>query len=473
MGGLNHTLNVGSQSLQASRQGVDTAGHNIANAHTEGFSRQRVNLEQVHPSQSKGVIIGNGVFVKNITRAHDKFIERQLNQANQDYGKSNARYEAMKPIEEIYSPALHSSVSDELDAFFGSLQDLANFPEEVTVRSSVRESAQSLVNSFQRNDRLLRGYRNDLDERISGEVLDVNNTIAEIAELNVAIKTLQTPHDPEASDLMDRQDLLIRNLSESIDINYYRSDQGMVVIRGPEETLLVERGLAAQVKVKKNPNNAMMHDIVVENGSVDKEAVISRPGYNGRLIGLVEVRDQTLPELIHSNNRMAFEFANHFNNIHRAGFGLKEYTESTGRDFFNISDSVDIAAQTIGIHDLINEDLNSISVASTPFAPGDNVLVNDLLRLKERPLMDGDATFNDFYANYVGVFGLELVRSDQNKMANQALVDDLKERKEAISGVSMDEEAMNLMKWQANFAASSRVITTIDEMMETVLSMKR
>ena len=78
MAGLKHTLNVGSESLFASRQGVDTTGHNIANAHTEGFSRQRVNLETRVPSQSRGVVIGNGVFVKNIDRAHDKFLEKQL-----------------------------------------------------------------------------------------------------------------------------------------------------------------------------------------------------------------------------------------------------------------------------------------------------------------------------------------------------------------------------------------------------------
>ena len=111
MGGLNHTLNVGSQSLQASRQGVDTAGHNIANAHTEGF-QAAVNLDR-YISMRKA-IIGNGVSKKYHSR-YDKFIERQLNQANKSM-ESNARYEAMKPLKK--SLVRHCIPrSDELDAF--------------------------------------------------------------------------------------------------------------------------------------------------------------------------------------------------------------------------------------------------------------------------------------------------------------------------------------------------------------------
>ena len=101
MAGLKHTLNVGSESLFASRQGVDTTGHNIANAHTDGYSRQRVNLETRVPSQSRGVVIGNGVFVKSIDRAHDKFLEKQLNLSNMKKGYSEGKLDSMKPLSKL------------------------------------------------------------------------------------------------------------------------------------------------------------------------------------------------------------------------------------------------------------------------------------------------------------------------------------------------------------------------------------
>jgi flagellar hook-associated protein 1 FlgK len=474
MAGLNHTLNIGAESLFATRQGVDTAGHNIANAQTEGYSRQRVNLQQRTPSQKRGIVIGNGVFVKSINRAHDQFLEKQINKTNQNMGHSEAKFDAMKPIEEIFSPQLNSSVSDEIDNFFNSLQDLANYPEEITVRSSVKENAQNLVNVFHRIDRSLNEHRSTVNQRIAGEVDEASGMIDKIAKLNLAIKSLETAGDREVSDLLDQQDLLLRKLTKVMDINYYRDKHGMVVVRGPAETLLVDRGFAASMSVKKKPNEIGIYDIVVKDGSASGETIITDKNRKGRLAGLVEVRDRVVPKLLRRNNELAYSLGRSINQVHREGYGLQEYRESTGRDFFELDDQIDNAAQSIHIHSLINEDLNSISAASSPNAPGDNVVVNKLLRLKEDPLMnDGDATFNTFYSNYVGVFGLELVRAEHIKKADATMVDDLKARREAVAGVSMDEEATNLMKWQANFTASSKVITTVDEMLETVLSMKR
>ena len=117
---------------------------------------------------------------------------------------------------------------------------------------------------------------------------------------------------------------------------------------------------------------------------------------------------------------------------------------------------------------------DAISAAATPAAPGDNVVANNLLRLKDaRILENGNASLNDYYANMVSVFGLETVRAENMRQADDIMMGDLTARREAVAGVSLDEEAMNLMKWQANFTAASKVITTVDEMFDTVLSLKR
>ncbi|MBF0442448.1 MAG: hypothetical protein HQK54_11130, partial [Oligoflexales bacterium] len=169
MSGLFHTLGIGAESLFTSRQGVDTAGHNIANAQTEGYSRQRVNVTERDPSETRGVIIGNGVYAKNISRAHDKYIEREIVNANQTSGRNNTKFELLKTIEGIYSPELNSSPADELTKFFASLQDLSVFPEELIVRTNVKETAGNLVKSFHRLDFGLRNSQNDINERLSGE----------------------------------------------------------------------------------------------------------------------------------------------------------------------------------------------------------------------------------------------------------------------------------------------------------------
>ncbi len=132
------------------------------------------------------------------------------------------------------------------------------------------------------------------------------------------------------------------------------------------------------------------------------------------------------------------------------------------------------SAQNFKIDDSIWESLDAISAASSPNAPGDNVVLNDLIRLKDTKILDGgNVTFNEFYANTVGNLGLEVVRSEHIKEADELLNADLVGRREAVAGVSLDEEATNLLKWQASFTAASKVITTVDEMLDTVLSLKR
>lgn len=474
MGGLFHTLNIGAESLFASRQGVDTAGHNIANAQTEGFSRQRVELEARAPSETRGVLIGNGVFVKNITRAHDQFLEKQINDAHQSNGQSQARFDAMKALEGIYSPELNNTLSNELDHFFSSLHDLSNFPDELTVRAAVRENAQNVVASFKHIDGSLKTARTELNDRIAGEVSEASGLLDQIARLNVAIKAAQTTDNKDVNDLMDQQDKMLRELTQKLDINYYRGDQGLVVVRGPRETILVERGTAARLDVRKIPDDGNMYDLVVEGGASTEPVIVTKANKSGRIAGMMEVRDKVIPGLLSRNDEMAYSLASSINDAHREGFGLKSYKDTTGRDFFSIGGEAAGSAMNISIDDRIIESTDAISAAVSPNAPGDNVIVNNMLRVQERKTMDdGRATLQDYYANYVGVFGLDLVRTEQVKDADDTLVKNLHARRDSVSGVSMDEEATNLLKWQANFTASSKVITTIDEMIETVLSMKR
>lgn len=135
---------------------------------------------------------------------------------------------------------------------------------------------------------------------------------------------------------------------------------------------------------------------------------------------------------------------------------------------------MDNAALNIEVSDLIVDSPDAISLSSTPNSVGDNVVANELLRLRDRRLFDNNnASFVDFYANYVGVLGTEAVRAKHQAETDGIILADIQARKESISGVSLDEEAAQMIKWQTSFTASSKVITTVDEMIETVLGMKR
>ena len=474
MSGLFQTLSVGAESLAASRQGVDTTGHNIANVHTEGYSRQRVNLAQRDPVEARGLVIGNGAYVKNIARAHDPYVEKEILQAKQVLGKCTTQQDQLKKIEGIFSPESGANINNELTKFFNSLQDLSQFPEELIVRTSVKDAGQNLASAFKRVDNDLRGAQRDINDSLNGEVSEINVILENVAKLNLSIAETESVDGRIANDLRDKQDSLLRDLADRIDVRFYSSDQGMVTVRGPQETLLVDHGFCAQAALLAKPGmiNAPDFCIIEKEDTIPK--VVTNINKNGRVAALVNVRDKTINQMLNNNNEMAGALAENVNQIHRQGFGINDFGKLEGRNFFAISDDPNQAASSIDITQAIAENTDAISAAGTPDAPGDNIVVNNLLRLEHERIMEhGRSTLGDYYSNFVGVFGLDIVRNNHQTEANQILLNDLNARREAIAGVSLDEEAMNLMRWQANFTASSRVITTVDEMLDTVLSLKR
>ena len=474
MGGLFHSLGVGSEALFANRQGVDTTAHNIANAQTEGYSRQSVHLNQRDPSIVRGHSIGNGVYVGAIKRSHDKFIEKQLNQHNTSKEESNQVHKALQGFELIFSPELSATISQQISDFFGKLQTAANMPDDLTARTIVTDQARSLTASFRSVDHELRSSRDSLNETVFHQSIELTDITKQIANLNIRINEMEVTGTSQANDLHDQRDALISELAGKFEINYYYDKEGLVVIRGPGESLLVERGLHAEFDVMRSHENDGMYDLHVKNLDGDHSRSINRDIKSGAMAGILHVRDVVAKKLIEDTNQLAFSFTNEFNAIHREGFGLNDYRESTGRDFFEPIDDIDRAAMNIEISDLIANSTDAISLGSSPRAVGDNINANRLLRLRDKKILDGEnASLVEFYANYVGTLGTEAVRARHQSETDNVIFADIKARKESISGVSLDEEAAEMIKWQTAFTASSKVITTVDEMLETVLGLKR
>jgi flagellar hook-associated protein 1 FlgK len=472
--GLFHTLNIGEHALHASRQGVDTASHNISNANVEGYSRQRVDVRSRTPLWMHGIVVGSGAYVKDITRSHNQFIEKQINRAHQLSGEANGRFEGLKTLETIFSPELASGVSDEITNFFNALQDLSLSPEDMSVRSAVRENARNLIGSFKRVDSEIRQRRLDLDDIVNQECSEINGRLKNIAGLNQQIQEMEVTPGAFANDLRDQRDLLLRELTEKVQINYYEDEFGNFCVRGPEDIILVDRNYVGQFTVSANEKNDGFADVVITDGEGGSKRNVTRMLDGGRLKGLIEVRDNVCKDIIDRNNDMAAKFTTRINEIHGKGYGIKNFDETTGRKFFKSVENLGTAARDLDISSDISDSLEAISVAGTPLAAGDNIVINEMLGLKSEKLMDGgNSNLIEYYSNYVGNLGVEINRTTHLKEANDLVVNDLQTQREAVSGVSLDEEAVSLMKWQSNFTASSKVITTVDEMLDTVLSLKR
>ncbi len=369
---------------------------------------------------------------------------------------------------------MESSVSDEVAGFFNALQNLSTYPEEMPTRTNTREAASNMIAAFKRVDFNLKRHRADLDDKIEGTVAQASDFVKQIASLNMSIQSLEAGGaSDKANDLRDQQEQMVRKLSEKMNISYYTNEHGSMVVRGPNQALLVDGKYAASIVTTRDPETTLREVTVLDSENNNARNITDFID-KGEIRSLVDVRDKVIDKLLNGNNQLAANIVYHVNAAHRQGFGLGKYGESVGRDFFATSPDINGAALNLRLSDAVQEDINAISVAATPNAPGDNVIVNEILRLKDQRIMEGGTmTFNEYYSNYVGELGLDIERSIHEKEADEIILGDLEKRREAISGVSLDEEAVNLLRWQTAFAASSKVITTADEMLETVLSLKR
>jgi flagellar hook-associated protein 1 FlgK len=474
-GTLTSVFNKGSESLANSRVGVDVTGHNISNAHTPGYSRQIVNLETKTPIASGIHIFGDGAKLQSIARAHDNFLEKQIQRETQVHGKNKTLLDGLQKLQGFFNPDLTSTIRDKMDSFSNAVRDLSSNPEEQSARINLIESGKGLTQAFNFTHSGILEIQSDSNNQIIQYSETLNQKLSEIAELNSKIREMGAGGQTSVNDLEDRQEKLIKEVGDLIDINVYKDENDQVTLRGPNESLLVEGKMSSRVTLAGSfSQHGEMPKLMVSEFDKDTFSDITEKTKKGKLGALVEIRDHHAKQLKEEINNLAQSFAHKFNEIHESGYGIHEYADKKGRSFFVGVDGPGDAAQNITIDNILFSTPNAISAAMTAKTPGDNVVANKLVKMFYEPYSDKSTfTFAETYDKVVAELGQKTAHVKDETTASQIVFDKLKAQKESFSGVSLDEEAANLLKYQHLFNASSKIITTANEMFQTVLELKR
>lgn len=474
MGGtLNSILNKGSESLQNSQVAIDVTGHNISNAHTKGYSKQSVNLETKYPISQGRYVIGDGARIQSVARSHDEFIEKQLRNEIQLQSKTETLSKHLKKLEDNFNPDVTNTIRDELTKFHNALQDLSSMPEEPSVRLHLVETGKKLAQAFNTTHANIEGVQIDANEEIRQNLGTLNQKLEQIGKLNGQIREMSSSASEHVGDLMDQRDTLIKDVGSMININVYYDSNDQITVRGPQETLLVEGNLTSHLTIENMSSHEEMPHLQVSSFDTKSYKTITADTTKGKIGALLAIRDVYAAGLKQNINDMASEFSSEFNAIHREGYGINHYAEQTGIDFFTMNPDDD-PAEGLDVNTLVANQPDAISSAITADAPGDNVIANKLLKLfHEKKFMGDTATLEHWYDTTIAKLGHDTAQSRAEADAAKVLYDKLVAERESVSGVSLDEEAANLMKYQHLFAASSRVVTTADQMFETILGLKR
>lgn len=491
--------------LETARRGMFTqqsaltlTGHNIANANTPGYSRQRVNFSATSPFPSVGLNspkiagqLGTGVEADSIQRYRDKFLDSQYRGESNKLGYWSARAISLTDIEEVINEPSDVGLAATLNNFWSSIQDLTRVPEGQEegggIRGIVRERGREVADTFRYLYTSLQANRNNVKEEINVTLTQVSSIAKQIAEVNAQIKAVE-PHGYLPNDLYDRRDLLLDELSELVTVKVTTSDSGgndleiaegiydIDIMLGNGATVNLVTGDKYQ-KLEMGPNNS--------DGSISSYKLTSQDGTSillntpfqssGKLSGLTEVNNEEYKKLLDSLDRMAEKFVLEFNTVHSSGWtlGNQSLPSKTGVNFFTIINGPGSAA-SIGLSSEIEQSVNNIAAASIQNIAGNRENAQLLANLfKSEFDFEGNGnktTLLGFYSNKVGELGVSSQSAQRLTSNSQTLRDSVNQRKQSVSGVSLDEEMTNLVQFQHAYNASARMITAVDEVLDKIIN---
>jgi flagellar hook-associated protein 1 FlgK len=474
--GLFGTLNMANRSLQTQRSATEVAGHNLANVNTPGYARQRVAIETSITIPSEIGPEGTGADAVAIVQLRDKLLDRQIVNETSVRSAYEGRQRALAFAQAALGQAIdrqatgaegsaaasgvggQHGIAEDLSALFAAFQSLSTNPTSSAERQVLVIKAQNLATQFNQVARRFDDLRASLNESVTSDVSQANIALADIAKLNDQIITAELGIDAQANDLRDVRQKRIEDLAKLVHIDTVENSNGGVDISIDGVQLVSGRNVLDTLEAYDGGSGQYLVRTLTGG------TTLSLTG--GTLQGTIDARDNDLVQLRADIDNLATRLITGINAIHSNGYGLGG---TTGEAFFTGTNATDIA-----FNQTLAADPSRIQASGTAGAVGDNAVVLQLAQLADtkHPGL-GNQTFLQNYGQTVSKLG-QYLNGLNTQLSNQDIVEQmLLRQRDSVSGVSLDEEMTDLVRFQRAFEASARLITTIDEMLVTVVNLKR
>jgi flagellar hook-associated protein 1 FlgK len=476
--GLFGVLNMGARSMSVQRAGVEVAGQNLANVNNPAYARQRVAISTSVTIQGEAGLQGTGSEVVDIVSMRNAILDGQIQAEASIKGMLQAQQTALQYAQATLGTQIDRmatgaegatasqgvggghSIADSLGELFNAFQSLSSNPTSIAERQTLMMKAESLAGQFRQLDTRLNELGEQLDRTIESEVGTLNQHLANIASLNDKITRIEAISGSTANDLRDMRQAEIEKAAKYIKLDLSNGNGGAINVSIGGVPMIVNNQVVDSIETYVFNGTIHIQSALNDVHLTDSNMLAE----SGSIVGTVKARDVGISDIRSSMNNIASILIAQVNTIHSAGFSL---SGSTGASIFTGSD-----AATIGVNQTLVDDPTLIQASGVNGATGDNQVALALARLAQTEFISGQ-TLSQAYSQTVAEFGqtLSTVNSD---LANQDTVDNmLLRQRDAIGGVSLDEEMTDLTRFQKAFQASARLITTVDEMLDTLVNLKR
>lgn len=511
-------LETSKRAILTQQTALTTLGHNIANASTDGYSRQRVNLSTTQPLDAYGMNrtltpgqIGTGVQYTSITRVRDSFLDLQYRRENQAYSSYQVLSSTIGSIEGIINEPSTTGLSSVMNKFWNSWEVLNRDPTLLSARIDVVGSAVNFTDTLQHVGSSLANVMKDIDSNIASKVDEANVIAKQISDLNTFIRRTEAFGD-NANDYRDQRDLLIDKLSTLVDVQVSEAPTGEVsitsagvqIVNGDTFTALTvadaENATAGQlngyalskgeVTLITNQLNAMINTLVqgkttitLPNGYVPSADIVAENDVTLE-DGTVITAGATIP----AGSKIASPLqltVDGFNGLHMLGYSQSD-PATTGLPFFVTSDgSSTFDIMNIRVNPAIQQDTNLIAASGkyevsgtvNKTIKGNSDIANALASMRDNIFTYPSSltnltmgTTDDYFRALTSALGTRASNAERSMNNQQQLVDSVEIRRQSVSGVSLDEEMADMIKFQHAYNAAARNMTTVDEMLDRIIN---
>ncbi len=448
---LNTTLSTALQGLYASTAGLQTANNNIANANTPGYSRETVSLAANAPD-STGV--GTGVTVTGYQSIRDQLLQSQIMQQTQTQTGANAELGTLQQVQTIFASST-SDIGSQMSTLFSSLSSLSTDPTNTSLRQAVLTAGSNLATSFNTASSSLTSLQGSLNSQVSTDADQINSLAKQIAALNPQIAQ-KNDVGQDAGTLQDQQDQLVTSLSKLTNVAITQDSDGITVTTGNGTPLVV--GANSYPLTTTTGSDGKVY--VLDTNGQDISATIS----GGDLGGTIQARDTAIPSVLNQLDTLASEVGNAFNTAQAGGY---DSTGAQGKNFFNIP-----SGSTAGAAAAITLSLKSANqiAASSDGSAGSNGNLANFAAIQSTALSSGN-TPTQAYAALVYNVGSLTATANTQYTATTASLQQLSDQQSSVSGVSVDEESTNLIRYQQAYEAAAKVINTVSTLFSVTMDM--
>ena len=467
---ISSILNIAKNALSASQIGMQVTSHNISNVNTKGYARQAPVFEELSPSSIGGLLLGNGVKVDSIVRYADKYIEKQLNLKNNELQEQTIYSQYFERIEGILNED-SNKLTNYITDFFNAWHELSTDPQSTALRQAVLASGQNLTRSINNIYSGLKNLQIELNNKVKFEIENINRITSSIADLNKMIFE-GASSTSEANDYITKRNEYIKELSGKIVINYFEDEYGRATILTSKGKALVDGGQSWNLDVIDDETTGF-YKIVWKDFS-GKSTDITDNFQGGSVYGILRMRDGEINNFIADMDELAGAIITEVNKVHKNGFTLTHDPSSTEPD--NISFFKELTgnySKDMALSDDVLKDIKNIAASDNIDENGKpigNVIALNIASIIDQKILNSNSsTIVEFTSSITNRIG-QLSRAAKDTLEySQDTMQIMEKQREDVSGVSLDEEMANLIKFQYAFQAATRLFTVADNLFQSLL----